>query len=728
MTSGIQIQKNGHFYSTLAAYLDYNAAMKHCIYETVENLVAKSTTVEKPGMLLGNIQSGKTRTFIGVIGMAFDNEYDMAIVLTKGTKALAKQTYERLHSEFASFAEDDQLQVFDIMQMPDYLSSYERNQKLIFVVKKQKQNLARLHELLFDTYPELARKRILMIDDEADYASIGFEKTKKEATDIRTIAGQIDGLRHQLVYCSFLQVTATPYSLYLQPETIQVHEHKTFQPIRPAFTSLVPIPNTYIGGKFYFEESEERGSLASYLHEEIANHELVVLKKEDRRRFKIEHVLKSDKITTLRNSVVQFLIGGYMRRIQQQEKNERLSKYAFIIHTEINKVAHGWQEQVIVAMITALERAAVHEQPFLTTMLQDAYSSLVESMKQFFSLEEIPSFQQVQYEVTRALVEGHILVSKVNSEKQVEQLLDDKGELKLRTPLTIFIGGQILDRGITVRNLIGFYYGRNPRTFQQDTVLQHSRMYGYRSFADLTVTRFYTTQSIFQVMKQIHEFDTALRDAFELGGHNAGVVFIRKDEQDRIIPCSPNKLLLSKTTTLKPYKRLLPIGFQTGYQTYIKKSVGEIDRKLRKVKDGKPTLVKVKAVSAILRTIAKTIEMEDGYHWDVEAMIAAIEYLSNQSDDERLKGKVWLITRFDRNIARFDQNGRFISAPDTPGTGGGEAAIAKQVAKTIPAIILLRQKGEKEKGWRDAPFWWPIAITPQKTEATIFANELPKEF
>ena len=44
-------------------------------------------------------------------------------------------------------------------------------------------------------------------------------------------------------------------------------------------------------------------------------------------------------------------------------------------------------------------------------------------------------------------------------------------------PYNLFIGGQILDRGITINNLIGFYYGRNPKKFQQDTVLQHSRMY-----------------------------------------------------------------------------------------------------------------------------------------------------------------------------------------------------------------------------------------------------------
>jgi len=48
------------------------------------------------------------------------------------------------------------------------------------------------------------------------------------------------------------------------------------------------------------------------------------------------------------------------------------------------------------------------------------------------------------------------MVTKVNSEKQIAELLDDTGQLKLRTPLNLFIGGQILDRGVTIANLIGF--------------------------------------------------------------------------------------------------------------------------------------------------------------------------------------------------------------------------------------------------------------------------------
>ena len=96
----------------------------------------------------------------------------------------------------------------------------------------------------------------------------------------------------------------------------------------------------------------------------------------------------------------------------------------------------------------------------------------------------------------------------------------------------MFIGGQILDRGITINNLIAFYYGRNPNRFQQDTVLQHSRMYGARSTADLAVTRFYAPLHVHQLMRRIHEFDGALREAFRSGAHDRGFTSSAKTRQD----------------------------------------------------------------------------------------------------------------------------------------------------------------------------------------------------
>lgn len=48
-------------------------------------------------------------------------------------------------------------------------------------------------------------------------------------------------------------------------------------------------------------------------------------------------------------------------------------------------------------------------------------------------------------------------IKEVNSDKDIEKLLDaNTGELKLENSLTIFVGGQVLDRGITIPSLISF--------------------------------------------------------------------------------------------------------------------------------------------------------------------------------------------------------------------------------------------------------------------------------
>ena len=99
--------------------------------ETVTKLLANQTSMDRPGMLLGKIQSGKTRAFIGIVALAFDNGYDMAIILTKGTKVLAQQTYQRLRSDFAEFIESDDIQLFDIMNIPENLPPYILGKKII---------------------------------------------------------------------------------------------------------------------------------------------------------------------------------------------------------------------------------------------------------------------------------------------------------------------------------------------------------------------------------------------------------------------------------------------------------------------------------------------------------------------------------------------------------------------------------------------------------------------
>jgi len=720
----------GEFYKSLVNENKYSDDFQNCMERTVEHLLSEETGIEKPGMLLGKIQSGKTKAYIGIIGLAFDNGYHFVIVLTKGTIALAKQTYERLKDSFKVFIDNDSLKICDIMHLPNNFTRYELQQKLIIVVKKEVNNLRRVMHALENTYPDLKSKKLLIIDDEADYASIGFKMNRQAGlVEINKIAKQIDELRRKINSYNYLQVTATPYSLYLQPENIEIPQASfVFKPTRPAFTELLPVYAEYVGGDFYFEKSEEPSSTAYYVYEEVPVEELEALKKEDGRIFKIEDSLISPKIKILRKAIINFIVGASIRRLQQLQKGERQKKYSFIVHTEHARASHAWQDKVVHKIKVLLSKNIEENPDHLELLIKESYDDISHSLKLLG--EDIPDFDITKNEVYKALGQDYLMIMKVNSESDEVQLLDERGQLYLRTPLNLFIGGQILDRGLTIKNLIGFYYGRRPQKTQQDTVLQHSRMYGDRPREDLAVTRFYTARRIYESMRKIHEFDCALREAFERGAQDSGVVFIHKDTQNRIVPCSPNKILLSTTTTLRPHKRILPIGFQTDYKTHIQSIVDDINKFILPFQDDdpkKPFLISVDDAEKIIDNIAKTLNFPVGQEWDIKAFKSSIEYLSKITEDP-LKGKVWCIVRKGRNIARFKhdragfkQDGVFSDAPDTP---QDEGTVSKNIAINIPALVLIQQNGKEELGWRGAPFWWPILVVPKNVRTVIFASDL----
>ena len=59
------------------------------IQQTVDRLLSVQTSAEQPGMLLGKIQSGKTKTFLGAIALAFDNGFDIPGKAKRGQQPLA---------------------------------------------------------------------------------------------------------------------------------------------------------------------------------------------------------------------------------------------------------------------------------------------------------------------------------------------------------------------------------------------------------------------------------------------------------------------------------------------------------------------------------------------------------------------------------------------------------------------------------------------------------------
>jgi hypothetical protein len=671
-------------------------------------------------MLLGKIQSGKTKTFLAMIALAFDNGFDAAIVLTKGTKALAQQTLQRIRRDFTPFHRHDALQIFDIMTVPGGLTGWELNQKLIFVAKKQSDNLDRLEALFREKYPQLSRKRVLIVDDEADYASVGFRNAPSQGITVNTTTQQIDSLRTLIDASAFLQVTATPYALYLQPDELAINAYE-FKPVRPAFTTLVPVHTGYIGSDYYFEPSSDSQSV----YRPVGGTELTVLKRPDRRRFRVEDCLTSGAIPMLRSALCNFVVGGIIRRLQDERAGEPPKKFSFLVHTEAARAAHAWQEEIVLALNEKLTEAVDGNPTVLRRLLTESYIDLADSVRA--RGHDLPSLDEVLDRTFAALRQGWVMITKVNSERQVDELLDDDGQLRLRTPLNIFIGGQILDRGITVGNLIGFFYGRRPQVYQQDTVLQHSRMFGFRPIEDLAVTRFYTEPQIHSAMCRMHESDIALREAIT-SSPDLPVVFIQRDDQGRVIPCSPNKILVSNTTTLRPFKRLLPVGFQTDYAVRVRSIVAKIDSILADMAPAggfdDPFQIPLASALEVLELIEPALVMDknDGYDFDWGAARAALDYMSNASARFESRGRVWCLVRRDRNMSRFITSGSRQTYSDAPDTTHVEGQIARNVATDIPMLMLFRQNGSQQQGWRDTPFYWPVIWAPRNARTAIFSH------
>lgn len=715
---GKELHVSALYYDRLATKRGDAPELIEKVEEAVKKLTDENTSVRSPGILLGKIQSGKTKAFLGIIARSFDKGYDVAVILTKGTKSLARQTLARVKEDFREFIAADKIQVYDIMSLPN-LTPYELNQKLILIVKKEDDNLDRLLDAFENKYPDLKAKRLFIVDDEADLASVSYRKGKDGIVWGGTISKQIDRLRSLVKDSDFLQVTATPYSLYLQPEdNVTVNGSHLFKPLRPKFTVILPTHSEYVGGDYYFEKSTDPESPSYYFYREVPVGEREAMKAEDRRRLRVENVLSEERATVLRDAIFTFIVAGIIRRLQAKGNNERPQKYSFLFHTEQARKSHEWQEKVATAIHDALVEEAKEDSPRFNELLHRSFADLQRSVR--LEGTPLPSFDEVKTEVVKALIGGQLMITKVNSDKDVEELLDEDGQLKLRTPFNLFIGGQILDRGITINNLVAFYYGRNPKKFQQDTVLQHSRMYGARSMADLAVTRFYAPQHVYQTMRKIHELDAALRNAFESGAHDRGVYFIQKDSQNKVIPCSPNKLMISQVVSIRPGRRLLPVRFQTVYKTTGAKNLDRLDKRIGELvrKNPKePVLISVEKAVGLLELAFENLEFSDSGDDDRKAHIAALEHLSRTCKKAELQGKVWLQIARDRNIAREREKGRFSDAPDTD--------IARDNAEDIPLLILLRQNGEETKGWRDLPFWWPVIVTPKNAVTSVFASDVP---
>lgn len=177
-----------------------------------------------------------------------------------------------------------------------------------------------------ENQPGLQKKKVLIVDDEADLASVRFVQKRGETNISQgTIADQIDKLRELSDGMAFLQVTATPYSLYLQPDNYDESVNTAdfvFKPKRPADTELLPIHNGYVGGNDYFETYSDDDP-RSQLIVEVSAQEQDALRRPDQRRISRDRVLDSPNTAGLRRAITTFIVAAGVRQWQQRELGKK---------------------------------------------------------------------------------------------------------------------------------------------------------------------------------------------------------------------------------------------------------------------------------------------------------------------------------------------------------------------------------------------------------------------
>ena len=712
----------------------YDEKLRNCIETVCEHCLQNANMsseekINKPIMLLGKIQSGKTRAYTGLIALAFDNDFDMVFVLSKNNKALINQTVSRMKKEFRNFIRNYELVVTDIMKSNSKISGYQLEQKNIIVAKKEKNNINRLIDFIND-YSISENKKCLIIDDEADTTGIGYSKVKGEDEyTLRMVSSKVNEMRGTLDGCVFVEVTATPYALYLQPE---FEEYEEIHPIKPRDTILVPYGNDYIGGEEYFIKSKDESNPESMLFEPIGEkeHEIVSDQKrkgrkskiEDKRIFRIDEILVSeDKLPVFKKGITNFLVGVITLKYQEEYNMH----YAYVIHTATQKGAHFNLQNVTEVFLGKIKNRDITTVKIIEKMILGSYEDIKKSVEAYGM--KMPPFEYVKNEFYNVIDREYYSVDVVNSDNDVEALLEEEtGELRLPTPFSIFVGGQVLDRGVTIPNMIGFYYGRNPKTMQQDTVLQHSRMFGYRKKL-LPVTRFYTTERIHSNMEKITEIDIALREDIEGGKQGNGVYFITREEQDSkygngyIKPCSPDKIRVSDIVLLRKYKRLLPVGFMPVCKTSYDKASKNIEKILGETQkiDDHTYLLKINQAEKLLYHIYATFkEDEEAPRFiTLDEMLVSLKYFAKDQE-------IFCTVYRNMNVGKYKQDG--FTLQDSPDTAQTHYKKAKMLATEKPCLMLFQQKGIRD-GWNGREFWWPVLVAPKNVPKTIFAAKTVRE-
>lgn len=485
-------------------------------------------TEKKKGLVVGDVQSGKTANYLGLINMAYDYGYRIVVLLAGTTNSLREQTQKRTDSGVIGAKSDSIGNTIEFLgvglntnehfavpftnQVNDFKKFVQKNlnvaiadinKPVVLVVKKIKSVLESVAERLQSELSEkgLDCRSILIIDDEADNASITTSKDPEKPT---TINRCIRDIFNKFPIASYVGYTATPFAnIFINP-----YDDESYLDLFPTdFIAQLHAPSTYFGGRLVFPNNDTRSKYVRLISENEPNFLPVVHDKY------IPYPAMAD---SLKEAINSFVICNVIRTLRGHGLKHRSMMINITRFNDTQALVWERVTEYLEALRNAIEQLS--DMP-LTLFCKNRYCrALYELYHNDDFFKEIregnpdigtgpvawEAIQQGLYEEIKKFI-----VVVINSRNGQMNNIDPSGRKKRfdyddkkdEGARVIAIGGMVLSRGLTLEGLMTSYYSRNAGAY--DTLLQMCRWFGYRpKYMDLC--RIYLTQV------SIDQFDAVL--------------------------------------------------------------------------------------------------------------------------------------------------------------------------------------------------------------------------
>lgn len=634
------------------------------------------------GLLYGLIQSGKTAAMIVTTAMSIDNGFRVVIVLTSNNIKLVEQTYERFEALEGPLVYSSTVSAGGEYEWDADRGNIERHIEthgVVFICAKESRHQRALLAFLRDI--GAANFPTLIFDDEADQATPDTTLAARSAqrptapahasttyrltveNDAPAEAGE--SFRETLRHNVFVQVTATPYGLLLQHYD---------SPLRPEFTKLIEPGAGYVGGEVFFERAEQTAEPPLVYVGDNEAHNLVLGSR--------------DVPEGLARSVAFFLLAAAAHASTRGYPDRG---YKHLSHTSPRTAAHDHVAALIrtytdeLGAALASDRTSVGSRP----EFQWAYTELLRTRP------DAPALDVLLADVQRRIPRRRIIT--INAQGN---------EAPFGPYFNFMVGGNILGRGLTIDDLLVTYYLRTAQTTQMDTMLQHARMYGYRTEL-MPFTRVFLPYRLALRFHAIHQSEAALRELLDNDGPGGAVPI---SVINNLRPTRPGILDAGTLGTYRPGKQVFPIE-PIHEPTLLGDTTPRIERALQAIGGG--TVRRDGWVDISLEEMIALIEQvpvrdDDPSDWDTQAIVQVLRTIGARYNN---RAKLY--------VRDFERSSRVLL---TGGISGGEHDAARQL--NVPVLFLLHEAGRRAPGernpWSGAPFWYPTVVFPPSMPNQVF--------